>query len=40
MSDGAAEVCGGFSGKMRSQGDTPRSWGSEKERPGVGDIQQ
>lgn len=38
--DGAAEVCGGFSGKMRSQADTPRGWGSEKERPGVGDVQQ
>lgn len=38
MSDCAAEVSGGFSGKMRSQGDTPR--GSEQEGPGVEDAQR
>lgn len=40
MSTGAAVVSGRFSGKMRSQGDTPRSWGSEKEIPGVEDVEQ
>lgn len=37
MSDCAAEVSGGFSGKMRSQGDTPRGSGSKQEGPRVED---
>ncbi len=40
MSDCAAEVSGGFSGKMRSLGDTPRGSGSEQEGPRVEDVRQ
>lgn len=40
MSRCIAMVSGGFSRKMRSQGDTPRGPGSEQEGPGVEDVQQ
>lgn len=40
MRNWAAEVFEGFSGKMRSEGDTPRGSGWEQERQAVEDIQQ